>query len=285
MPAQAALPASADLSPLTPDDLDAAYALTRSLKWPHRREDWQVALAMGQGLALRLDGQLAGTILWWFQGAGHATIGLVIVDDAHRGRGLGRLLMEQGLAACAGRQILLHATLAGAPLYLKLGFVPAGHIAQHQGLPLVTALDMDDGNVALAGPEDMDAIFGLDRAASGLDRGDLLAALFSSGRVFTGRADGEVQSYALARPFGRGYLIGPVVAQTPALARPIIAAACTMLEGQFVRIDVLEDPQLQDWLQSIGLVGVDRVAAMALGGAPARAGRPRLVALASQALG
>ena len=30
--------------------LDAAFALTQQVKWPHRRADWQQALRLGEGL-------------------------------------------------------------------------------------------------------------------------------------------------------------------------------------------------------------------------------------------
>ena len=31
-------------------DIESCYAMTQQLKWPHRREDWQQALAFGETL-------------------------------------------------------------------------------------------------------------------------------------------------------------------------------------------------------------------------------------------
>ncbi len=66
--------------------LDAAYALTQQLKWPHRRADWQQALLLGEGLAAQEHGTLVGTLLFWRWGKDYATLGLVIVDDAQQHR-------------------------------------------------------------------------------------------------------------------------------------------------------------------------------------------------------
>ena len=62
-----------------------------------------------------------------------ATINMVIVDAAMRGRGLGRKMMEEALAKAGERTCCLVATQEGLPLYEKLGFVATGEIVQHQG--------------------------------------------------------------------------------------------------------------------------------------------------------
>lgn len=33
---------------MTPDDIDHCFTLTQALKWPHRREDWQLALQLAR---------------------------------------------------------------------------------------------------------------------------------------------------------------------------------------------------------------------------------------------
>jgi hypothetical protein len=77
------------VAPLASTQVDAAWALTRELSWPHRREDWELMLALGAGIGAVSDGRLVGTTLWWPYGPSAATLGLVIVDAPWRGRGLG----------------------------------------------------------------------------------------------------------------------------------------------------------------------------------------------------
>src|SRR4051812_38211535 len=75
-------PTAADavrLRPFEPGDLPAAHAMSSALKWPHRIEDWQFALSLGQGMVAERDGKVLGTTLSWQWGSSYATIGLVIV--------------------------------------------------------------------------------------------------------------------------------------------------------------------------------------------------------------
>ena len=48
-----------------PGDLPAAHAMSSALKWPHRIEDWQFALSLGQGVVAERDGKVLGTALSW----------------------------------------------------------------------------------------------------------------------------------------------------------------------------------------------------------------------------
>ena len=43
------------IRPLLAADLAQAHALTQALRWPHRQEDWALALAMGQGWAISVE--------------------------------------------------------------------------------------------------------------------------------------------------------------------------------------------------------------------------------------
>src|SRR5690606_39248983 len=102
--------------------------LVTAVGWPHRRADVQDLIALGHGRIVRDGaGGLLGVGLWWPLGARAARIGLVVVDPASQGRGLGRRMMET-LIAEAGRPIMLLATRAGRPLYDRLGFVAAGAV-------------------------------------------------------------------------------------------------------------------------------------------------------------
>ena len=123
------------IAPFRPEHLDPAVRLSLQAGWPHRLEDWQMALAISEGfVAVEGDGKVAGTILLTPYGEDCATINMVIVDEAMRGRGLGRRLMDAALTRAADRPLRLTATAEGLPLYRKLGFVETGTVVQHQGI-------------------------------------------------------------------------------------------------------------------------------------------------------
>lgn len=97
--------------------------------------------------------------------------------------------------------------------------------------------------------------------------------------------DGELLGFALFRRFGRGHVIGPVVAPDALRAQALISHWLALNEGIFVRIDVPGDSGLSDWLQGLGLPRVDTVVAMARGDAPVRDPALRTFAAVNQALG
>lgn len=273
------------LETMTPDHLDDAVALSAQAGWPHRREDWALVLALSNGVVALEDGRVVGTAVTTLFGDDTATINMVIVDETMRGRGLGRKLMQAALDVADKRICLLVATLDGLPLYEKLGFAAIGEIVQHQGV--ASKVDAPD-NVSWSMPEDFDRLVVLDRLASGHDRCELMQLLGERAKFAVIRTDGEVNGFAAIRAFGRGFVIGPVVASDDAEARALIAFLLSKHTGEFVRVDTDTSTNLAEWLAQRGLVHVG-------GGIPMRraASAPqenktapyRTYALVNQALG
>ncbi|HET6970268.1 MAG TPA: GNAT family N-acetyltransferase [Phenylobacterium sp.] len=270
---------------LSPGHLPQALALSQALQWPYRLEDWAFAVALGRGFAVEIDARLAGTALWWPYGQDHASAGMIIVAADAQRMGIGRALMEALLADAAGRSMILNSTREGFSLYGSLGFVERGHVRQHQAV-LTQAPAPGPGSTARPfRPTDLEAIRRLDRAASGMERTTLIDALFGIGEVMVLERDGAVCGYGCARRWGRGVVIGPVVAETGAAARGIISALAAPHAGQFVRVDVTSGSGLSPWLEAIGLPQVDQVVAMTRGEPPRPSGLATLFALANQSLG
>ena len=270
--------------PLDERALPQALRLSQALGWPYRLEDWQDALRLGQGFGVELAGELRATALWWPWGERFATCGMIIVDGALQGRGIGRALMEALLGAAGARTMLLRSTVAGRRLYEQLGFVEVGRVHQHQAQLAAPPNGATDVTRALQAGEAA-ALVELDRAASGMDRTRLLDALFAAGEVLVCGPQDRPAGYACIRRWGRGRVIGPVVAPHEAAARELIAAALRRHPGEFLRIDVTADSGLSPWLEGRGLPCVDRVTSMARGAPPARAVHAKAFALASQSLG
>jgi GNAT superfamily N-acetyltransferase len=278
---------AARLRPLTAEDIPAAQALTAALRWPHRVEDWSFGLALGQGLAAELDGNLVGTALGWCYGPDHAALGLVVVADAAQGRGLGRALTQGVLDLLGGRSVLLNATVAGMPLYRALGFARTGTIRQHQGSTFSAEIvPLPPGQrLRPLGRRDAPMLAALDAQALGMPRAAVIEALLplSDGVVLD--REGEAIGFALIRRFGRGQVIGPVVAPDPEAARALIAHGLGSRQGQFIRVDVPEESGLSPWLESLGLDETGRGETMVRGTPPRGTGRLGAFALVSQAMG
>ncbi|MGE9549724.1 GNAT family N-acetyltransferase [Erwinia amylovora] len=258
-----------ELKAMNETHLDAAFALTQRLKWPHRRADWQQALLLGDGLAAEENGALVGTILFWRWGKEYATLGLVIVDDAQQGRGIGKQLMQAALANLNGCNVRLHATAAGQPLYEKLGFVATGHVEQHQCRELAAVAAIPCGpqqRIRNAGVQDASLLTTLDRLAHGQHRPLLITHLLDSAeRFMVLEENGTAAGFASLRRFGHGYAIGPIVARNPANARLLVSELLRGMSGQFVRIDTDHCAGLGPWLNELGLVEVDAPTTMVKG--------------------
>ncbi|CAN7674583.1 GNAT family N-acetyltransferase [Neorhizobium sp. LjRoot104] len=269
--------------PFDIEHLDGAVHLSRDAGWPHRREDWQVALHLSEGVvAVDEAGKVVGTALMTPYGNDCATINMVIVDSGQRGRGVGRRLMDAALGLGGDRPLRLIATSDGLPLYEKLGFRATGKVFQHQGI--VGEVKMPDQTEA-ATADDLAGIITVDREAFGADRSALISKLAEIGEFTVIRRNAKTAGFACIRAFGRGDVVGPVVAADLEDAKALVAHFISGRSGAFVRVDT-GDADLAAWLEKHSLAHVGGGVAMArpIQDRPASA-RFKTFALANQALG
>jgi predicted GNAT family N-acyltransferase len=277
------------LRPMTVDDLAQTHALSEEQRWPHRPADWAQSFAHAEGIVAERDGQIIATAQRWRWGPRHATIGLVIVTPACQGRRIGHRLMSALLDGLDNHTVLLHATAEGRGLYERLGFVRTGEIRQHQGIAQPTPLIALPAGWRLrpAGLNEAADLRRLDAQARGMPRDALIDDLLASADACVVLDDdGEARGFAMLRRFGRGHVIGPVVAPDAESAKALIAHLAGVNAGHFTRIDIDFDSGLAEWLESIGLLRVDAPTTM-MRGAPLTTplGGPTLFAIVTQAMG
>ena len=254
---------------MTPDDIEQCYALTQALKWPHRREDWQLALQLGEGTVIEEQGRLIGSAVLWRWGERAATLGMIIVENQQQGRGLGKQLMLAQLEKLPDCNVRLHATEMGKGLYEKLGFVSCGEIRQHQTRAVTTLPDM----VIPAGMQlrpatqaDHATLVTRDQQANGMHRPALIAHLLRDCQtVLLEDAAQQIQGFASLRRFGHGWAIGPVIAADFPIAQALVASLMQSLQGEFLRIDTDATLPMAAWLESLGIPQVDAPPTMVRG--------------------
>jgi hypothetical protein len=253
--------------------------------WPFREEDWRFALGLGRGIAAHEHDRLVATTVWWPYEENFASVGMIIVTQSMQGRGIGRMLMDELLRQTESCRLFLNSTREGYRLYEKMGFVPYGKVHQHQATRAAFTPTAAGIPTYSFRPSDLEAIRELDRRATGMGRNRLLDALLAAGTVrVTKRAD-KLTGFGCIRRFGRGFVIGPVVAEDLRDAQALIESLSTDHVGDFLRIDVTEACGLAPWLNDWGLPQVDTVVSMARGEPPAATGGTTLYAIASQSLG
>ncbi|TQS70770.1 GNAT family N-acetyltransferase [Rhodobacteraceae bacterium] len=262
--------------PFEADHIAGALRLSQAANWPHRAEDWALMLSVSRGYVAMQGEQVVGTALCSVMGD-VAAISLIIVDATCRGQGLGRVLMERVIAEGGARELRLTATADGLPLYEKLGFVAQGQVVQYQGTARAMTPEQD---VRTGTATDLAAASDADLDATGMSRAELLEYIAQDGKILTTKG-----GFGFLRAFGRGYVVGPVVARTPEAARALIAAAATSHAGQFLRVDFPQERELGPFAESLGLTHAGGGVKMTRNGQPHITTHYQTYALASQALG
>ena len=250
-------------------DVELLHALSISVRWPHRSKDWELLRRAGHGIvAVDGIGRVFGSAMWFPHGDDFATIGLVITTPRTQAQGGGRWLMDQVLEQCGDRNLALNATHAAYPLYVSLGFTSEAIVYMHQGeapqtLPPMPALD---GELSELPSDRLSEITALDARAFGTNRARLLALLSEDASIATLSRGGEVVGYSMCREFGRGHVIGPIVARNDQDAVHLTAVHLKKLAGRFARVDTRErDGVFAEFLQQSGLGIAETVTTMSKG--------------------
>lgn len=280
---------SAHVVPVSGQRRDLLHELTVSVFWPHRPGDLDLLIAHGRGcIALDEIGRPLGSAMHFPMGEDFATLGMMVTPPRLQALGGGRWLLRRIMADCAGRDLRLNATRAGYRLYESAGFVPVGTVHQHQGTVLtVPPVDTPPGiDLTPVAASDRAAIAALDARAFGADRGAVLAALLDASTGFVASRNGQPCGFSLIRAFGKGRVIGPVVAETEAMAIALIAPLLRAAQGSFVRLDApMPDAAFTGYLAAAGLAPVDTVTEMRIGPHRRSAQGAVIFALAAHSLG
>ncbi len=222
--------ASTEARRLAPADAGALTRLSAEAGWNQTADDWRLILRHGAGegvfaadgrpLASACDVPLTRRSRW---------VCMVLVTPDARRQGHATRLMAARIAEIeqAGLVPGLDATELGRPVYEKLGFRPL--LALSRFAAAAPAWPQADRSVDLAPlvAADLPALTAYDEAATGSDRRFLLEHLAARcpGAAWVARSGGRIAGFALGRDGVRASGIGPVVADSLAVATALAAAA------------------------------------------------------------
>jgi GNAT superfamily N-acetyltransferase len=250
---------------LGPGDLEAALRLSTQAGWNQLTADWRRLLDLSpEGcLAGRLDGTIVATATVASFGQDAHWIGMVLVDEAMRGRGFGSAMLTKVLELARSRggdAIGLDATDLGRPVYLKLGFTDVGPIDRWSG----TLRPAGRANgVELIDRSTFDDVVSMDREACGTDRSALLLHLLHEPDVLGVLARGE--GFAFLRPGRTRAHIGPMVAPGEEVCSTLLNKLAALAPPGPVLFDALRTPAAERLLGAHGLGVARRLTRMTLG--------------------
>lgn len=272
-----------------PGDRDLLHELTVGVFWPHRPPDLDVFISLGEGyLAVDEIGRAMGSAMCFKAGDDFAMLGMMVTAPRLQTLGTGRWLLRRVMADCEGRDMRLSATRSGFRLYESAGFVTRGTIWQHQGVARSIHLPEPAPGVTLRPlePTDEGAVRALDSLAYGAERHRTLDAMLRLSEGLVAEKDGEIRGYALTRSFGRGAVIGPLVAEDETIATMLAAPLIQRQEGSFLRLDTpVESERFGAFLRAAGMDVYDTVTEMYFGRQRRPLEGPQLFGLATHSLG
>lgn len=246
---------------LTPEDADRAQHLVAEAGWNQVPADWRLMLGLGQGFGVEdASGRLVGTALTLPLGERISWISMVLVAKSARRMGLGTRLLRRCIehVAASDRVAGLDATELGRPVYLPLGFRDVYSlsriVAPPGGLKLGTAAP---GLMIspIAGEAGLAEVIAWDAEFSGIDRGSVLRNLRDRMPhcAWTGRRNGKLAGYVLARDGRNAAQIGPVVAEDAETAAMLTAIAAQSARTA-IYVDVPDtQTAFRDWLDHSGV--------------------------------
>lgn len=257
---------------MTRPEVDLAVDWAAAEGWNPGQHDADAFYAADHGgfLVGLLDNQAVATISAVKYGASFGFIGFYIVQPAFRGQGLGLQLWQAGLSRLAGRTIGLDGVLAQQANYRKSGFDLAYRNIRYQGVGGAPA-PADATVVPLSSVAFVD-IAAYDRPLFPDERQVFLRHwIEQAGAVALGLVQhGQLLGYGVLRPCRSGFKIGPLLADTPALAERLwLALTARTPAGAAVFLDTpAANPAAVELAQRHGMQLVFETARMYRGPAP-----------------
>ena len=230
---------------MTAEDLPLGMRLKSQAGWNQTEGDWLRFLAMQpEGcLVAELDGvAVATTVVTAFDRV--AWISMVLVEEAVRGRGVGKALMIRAVQVAEElgcTTIRLDATPLGQLLYESLGFVPQYELTRHAGV-VGTIGSPSSASVAVrvASSTDWPAILDVDSVTTGTHRGKFLSRLFSEepAAVRVVEHHGQIVGYFTIRLGSDAVQLGPCIAATDEAGGNLLVDALSRFAGSRVYWDL-----------------------------------------------
>ena len=267
---------------MTEDDLGLALDWAAGEGWNPGLDDAASFHAADPGgfLVAERAGEAVGCVSAVRYGAGFGFLGFYIVRPDFRGRGYGLALWRAAMDRLAGRAVGLDGVLAQQDNYRKSGFRLAYRNVRYEG---VGGGQAPDGLVDLAsgrsherpsldGPSvSFDALSAYDRTVFPAERADFLRRWIRPPRgAALGVVDeGALRGYGVLRACRRGFKIGPLFADDPAVAERLFQGLAARADGAPLVLDTPEvNPDAVALAQRHGMKPVFETARMVAGEPP-----------------
>jgi len=223
-------------------------------------------------LVAEVDGRPVGCISAVSYAGRFGFVGLYIVVPKWRGRGIGMRLWTSGTQRLAGHLVGLDGVPAQQDNYRKSGFRLAWQNVRYAGTARHSTNSSGVATVVPLADVDFAAVSADDQRVFPAPRERFLRTWIGmpDAAALGCVEDGRLLGWGVIRPCREGHKIGPLVADTPAVATSLYAALCLRVpEGDAVYLDVpLPNVAAVSLAREHGMRGVFETARMYTGEAP-----------------
>ena len=274
---------------MTHDDISFGMRLKTAAGWNQTEADWRrfiddspggVFVAEWEGVPVATLCNIVSDGIGW--------IGMVLVDESHRRKGIATRLMRHAIAEMDRTGIptaRLDATPMGKSLYERLGFSVDYDLVRYEGKPSPHGV-LDDA-VRPAEESDYEEILALDARVKNINRRRVLTRFFhecpdhlwvyregpqTSGSPISGSpiSGYPISGYIAAREGTRAWQIGPCMALHPDAGQALLATVFRHFRDATIFVDVLaENQSAVDYVRAAGLEQQRPLTRMSRGPAPA----------------
>lgn len=262
---------------MRPDEIHLAIELAAREGWnPGLHDAHCFAEADPAGfLIAEIDGRLAGCVSAVSYEGHFGFIGLYIVVPEWRGHGIGWQLWTQGMQRLAGHLVGLDGVPEQQDNYRKSGFVLAWRNVRYAGTARHAASSANAGAATVVPLAEIsfDALRADDRRVFPAARDRFWRAWLAAPQstALACVEDARLVGWGVIRRCREGHKIGPLVADTGAIAASLYTTLCNRVpEGDSVYLDVpLPNAEAVALAEDFGMHGVFETARMYTGAAPA----------------
>jgi GNAT superfamily N-acetyltransferase len=238
-------------------DIKAGLRLCRLSHWDQVARDWERFLAAGPSGATAAvrGGRVIGTSATIRYGADFGWVGMVLVDPAAQGEGLGTSLLTHAIESLHDVPVIrLDATPAGHYLYLKRGFVDECGLRRMEAATIAVRGEPHPAIGAMM-PGDLPEVTAMDLVAFGAPRAELLEWMYAGAPEYAvvARRGGRVAGYVFGRHGFEFEHLGPIVAVDAQLAEGMTAACLSRRGGRPFIIDAT--CHAAQWMQFLEQAG------------------------------
>ncbi|RWR04837.1 GNAT family N-acetyltransferase [Siminovitchia fortis] len=245
-------------------DIPGLIALSASIGWDYDKDEINTVMSSGKIYGHKTkEGKIVSSAAIIPYGPCLASIGMVIVHQDYRGKGLGRKVTQKCLDSVSGdTKVMLIATDEGKPMYESLGFSFTDSVHKYICDNYLTMKSNDTLNAEIIPmrKEDLSQVVKIDKDAFGEERRTFLINRINQAKesLVVKSSDGTIIGYGLSILGPINLILGPIVAPNHHTASLLIDKLANNHQGK-LRIDIPSgNEDFMSHLEKCGFVKVSQ---------------------------